>query len=43
MIGSIVLTLRRREGVRKQSIVRQVSKSSRDAIELKDMPSGSGV
>ena len=43
MIGSIVLTHRRREGVRKQSITRQVSKSSRDAIEVKDMPSGSGV
>ena len=43
MIGSIVLTHRRREGVRKQSIARQVSKSSRDAIEVKDMPSGSGV
>ena len=43
MIGSIVLTLRRREGVRRQSIARQVSKKSADAIEVKDVPSGSGV
>ncbi len=43
MIGSIVLTLRHREGVRRQSIARQVSKKSADAIEVKDMPSGSGV
>ena len=43
MIGSIVLTLRQREGVRRQSISRQVSKKSAEAIEVKDMPSGSGV
>jgi NADH-quinone oxidoreductase subunit J len=43
MIGSIVLTLRQREGVRRQSIARQVSKKAAEAIEVKDMPSGSGV
>ena len=43
MIGAIVLTLRQREGVRKQSISRQVSLRSKDAIELKKVPSRSGV
>ena len=43
MIGSIVLTLRRREGVRKQSIARQVTRKRGEAIEVKDVPSRSGV
>ena len=43
MIGSIVLTLRRREGVRKQSIARQVTRKRGETIELKDVPSRSGV
>ncbi len=43
MIGAIVLTLRQREGVRRQSITEQVTRDRREAIELKDIPSGSGV
>jgi NADH-quinone oxidoreductase subunit J len=43
MIGSIVLTLRHREGVRKQSIARQVTRKRGETIEVKDVPSGSGV
>ena len=43
MIGSIVLTLRRREGVRKQSIARQVTRKRGEAIDVKDVPSRSGV
>ncbi len=43
MIGSIVLTLRQREGVRKQSIARQVTRKRGETIEVKDVPSGSGV
>ncbi len=43
MIGAIVLTLRQREGVRRQSIATQVAREREEAIELKDMPSGSGV
>ncbi|HEX9771300.1 MAG TPA: NADH-quinone oxidoreductase subunit J [Kiloniellales bacterium] len=43
MIGSIVLTLRQREGVRKQSIARQVTRKRDEAIEVKDVPSRSGV
>ena len=43
MVGAIVLTLREREGVRRQSIARQVSRSRAESVELKDMPTGSGV
>jgi NADH-quinone oxidoreductase subunit J len=43
MIGSIVLTLRQRVGVRKQSITRQVTRKRDEAIEVKDVPSRSGV
>ncbi|MFC4350773.1 NADH-quinone oxidoreductase subunit J [Fodinicurvata halophila] len=43
MIGAIVLTLRSREGVRKQSVSQQISRRTEDAIEVKDVPSGSGV
>ncbi len=43
MIGAIVLTLRRREGVRRQSIGRQTSLRREDSVELKDVPTGSGV
>ena len=43
MIGSIVLTLRQREGVRKQSIAKQVTRKRGEAIEVKDVPSRSGV
>jgi len=43
MIGAIVLTLRKREGVRKQSISEQVSLKRDQAIEIKKVPSRSGV
>ncbi|MDJ0609168.1 MAG: NADH-quinone oxidoreductase subunit J [Kiloniellales bacterium] len=43
MIGAIVLTLRQREGVRRQSIAEQVNRDRSKSIELKDVPSGSGV
>jgi NADH-quinone oxidoreductase subunit J len=43
MIGAIVLTLRQREGVRRQSIVAQVSRRRADTIEVKDVPTGSGI
>jgi len=43
MIGAIVLTLRQREGVRKQSIARQVSRRRGETIEVKDVPTGRGV
>ncbi|WP_421709855.1 NADH-quinone oxidoreductase subunit J [Algihabitans sp.] len=43
MIGAIVLTLRQREGVKRQSIARQIAISRDEAIEVKDVPSGSGI
>ncbi len=43
MVGAIVLTLRRRDGVRKQAIGKQVSRKRAESIKLKDVPSGSGV
>ncbi len=43
MIGAIVLTLRRREGVRRQSIGGQVGRTREESIEIKDVPTGSGV
>ncbi|GIK96073.1 MAG: NADH:ubiquinone oxidoreductase subunit J [Alphaproteobacteria bacterium] len=43
MIGAIVLTLRQREGVRRQSIAAQVARRPQDAIEVRKVPTGSGV
>ncbi len=43
MIGAIVLTHRTREGVRKQSVNKQVSRSRKDGVELIKVQSGKGV
>jgi len=43
MVGAIVLTLRHREGVRRQSIARQTTRRHGEAIEVKNVPTGSGV
>ncbi len=43
MIGAIVLTLRQREGVRRQSISEQVNRPRSAAIEVKDVTPGSGI
>jgi len=43
MIGAIVLTLRQRVGVRRQSIAAQVNRRRADTLEVKDVPSGSGI
>lgn len=43
MVGAIVLTLRRREGVRRQVISEQIGRRRGDTIEVKDVASGSGV
>ncbi len=43
MVGAIVLTLRRREGVRKQRIAAQVGRRREDAVELKKVESGKGI
>ena len=43
MIGAIVLTLRAREGVRKQRIADQLRRGRADAVEIKKVQPGSGV
>ena len=43
MIGAIVLTLRKRPSVRRQLIAEQVSRRVEDVIEIKDVPTGSGI
>ncbi len=43
MIGAIVLTLRHRPGVRRQSISAQVSRDPNEAIEVVDVKPGEGV
>ena len=40
MIGAIVLTLRHREGVKRQSISRQVARGPKTALEVVKVPSG---
>jgi NADH-quinone oxidoreductase subunit J len=42
MIGAIVLTLRQRPGVKRQSIARQVAREPAAAIELRDVKPGQG-
>ncbi|WP_455480058.1 NADH-quinone oxidoreductase subunit J [Bartonella sp. B23] len=43
MIGAIVLTLRHKSGVKRQSIAVQVSRTVENAIEIKQVESGKGV
>ena len=43
MIGAIVLTLRRRGGVRRQSIPDQVNRRREDVLEIKEIQSESGI
>ena len=43
MIGAIVLTLRHKEGVKRQSIAQQVARTREQAVELKDVKPGQGI
>ena len=43
MIGAIVLTHRRRPGVRRQRIGEQISRSAAESVELKNVPTGKGI
>ena len=43
MVGAIVLTLRQREGVKRQSIATQVTRTREQAIEVKDVTPGQGI
>lgn len=43
MIGAIVLTLRRRPGVKRQNIAAQVGRKRSEGVELKDVRPGQGL
>ena len=43
MIGAIVLTFRQREGVKKQSYIKQISRERSEGVKLLDVPSNQGV
>ena len=43
MIGAIVLTLRSREGVRKQNVGAQLARSRSEAMAIRKVPTGEGV
>ncbi len=43
MIGAIVLTLRTREGVRKQDAMKQMARTREDGVELVDIAPGQGI
>ena len=43
MIGAIVLTFRQREGVKKQSYIKQISRERSEAVEVLEVPFNKGV
>jgi NADH-quinone oxidoreductase subunit J len=43
MIGAIVLTFRKREGVKKQSYINQISRERSDGVEILDVETNKGV
>jgi len=43
MIGAIVLTLRSRPGVRRQSVEAQVNRNAKDVLKIEKITTGSGV
>ena len=43
MIGAIVLTFRKREGVKKQDYIKQISRERSEGVEVLDIPSNKGV
>jgi len=43
MVGAIVLTHRRRDGVHKQRINDQIARDPKDAVQLRDVETGKGI
>ena len=43
MIGAIVLTFRKREGIKRQSYFKQISRERKEAVELVDVEKNKGV
>jgi NADH-quinone oxidoreductase subunit J len=43
MVGTILLTHRRREGVRKQVIADQIARTAKNSVEIVKVPTGGGI
>ena len=43
MVGAIILTFRKRTGLKRQSYFKQVSREAKDSVDLIDVESGKGV
>ena len=43
MIGAIVLTFRQREGIKRQSYFKQISRERNESVELADPKNNKGV
>ena len=43
MIGAIVLTFRQREGVKKQSYLKQISRERSEGVDVVEVPYNKGV
>ena len=43
MVGAIILTFRKRTGLKRQSYLKQVSREAKDSVDLIDVKSGKGV
>jgi NADH-quinone oxidoreductase subunit J len=43
MVGTILLTLRRREGVRKQVIAEQIARTGKNSVEIRKVTTGGGI
>jgi NADH-quinone oxidoreductase subunit J len=43
MIGAIVLTLRHREGIKRQDVLAQMQRTRAQSVELRDVKPGQGV
>ena len=43
MIGAIVLTFREREGLKRQSYIKQISRERKEGVQIVDVPSNKGV
>ena len=43
MIGAIVLTFRKREGVKKQSYIKQISRERSEGVEVLNVETNKGI
>ena len=43
MIGAIILTFKKRDGLKRQSYLKQISREKKDGVQLADVPNNEGV